>query len=101
MFFMAKFTIITAKDCPFCKKLKDWLADKNVDWEEINYLDKALEKVIKKDPSFATRYCDMSACVDTTPIIIKDDTEYIHGEIWDLQTGNLREDKAKRIFGIA
>lgn len=97
---MAQFKIITAKGCPFCKKLKEWLADKNVDWKEIDYHDDALNAVIEKDESFATRYCDMSACVDTTPIIIKNDDDYYHGEIWDLQTGNIREDKAKRIFEI-
>ena len=98
---MAKFKIITRKDCPFCKKLKDWLADKKVDYTEVDYLDPNVDQLTKDDDSFTARFCDMSACVDSTPIIIKDEKEYIYGEIWDLQTGEIREEKATRIFGIA
>ena len=92
---MAKYKIITRKGCQSCAKLKEWLADKNVDWEEIDYHSDALNAVIEKDESFASRFCDMSACVDTTPIIVVGDNEnYIHGEIWDIQSGEIREDKA-------
>ena len=94
------FKIITTKDCPFCKKLKTWLTQKKVKFKEIDYRDPALNEVIKKDPSFAARYCDMSACVDTVPIIIKNDKEYYFGEIWDLQKDMIREEKANLIFDI-
>ena len=97
---MASFKIITRKGCPFCKKLKEWLADKSVDYTEIDEFDPALEEVVKNDENFATRYCDMSQCVDSTPIIIKNDKDYYYGEIWDFQTGAIREEKAKRIFEI-
>ncbi len=97
---MAKFKIIVKKDCPSCKKLKKWLADKNVDWEEIDYLDTSLNDSVLNDDYFTARFCDMSQCVDSTPIIIKDGKEYYYGEIWDFQTGEIREDKAKQIFEI-
>ncbi|MFX1296223.1 MAG: glutaredoxin family protein [Promethearchaeota archaeon] len=96
----SKFKIITREDCPFCKKLKKWLADKKVDYTEIDYRDPALNEIIKNDESFATRYCDMSACVDSTPIIIKNDKEYYYGEIWDFTIGFIREAKAKKIFEV-
>jgi glutaredoxin len=97
---MASFKIITNKSCPFCKKLKKWLGDHKVKYTEIDYHDDALNEVIENDESFAARYCDMSACIDSTPIIIKNDKEYYYGEIWDFQTGTIREDKAKRIFEV-
>lgn len=97
---MAEFKIITNKDCPFCKKLKKWLTDYKVKYKEIDYLSDALNEIIENDESFSARYCDMSQCVDSTPIIIKNNKEYYYGEIWDLETGEIREDKAKRIFEI-
>ncbi|MHA1267641.1 MAG: glutaredoxin domain-containing protein [Candidatus Helarchaeota archaeon] len=97
---MATFKIITRKDCPFCQKLKAWLADNNVTYTEIDYLDPSIKKLTEDDDSFTARFCDMSACVDSTPIIIKDN-EYYYGEIWDFQTGEIREEKAKKIFEIA
>lgn len=70
---MARFKIVTRKNCEFCKKLKEWLAANKVDYEEIDYHDEALNAIIEKDEDFSTRFCDMSVCVDSTSIIIKDD----------------------------
>jgi glutaredoxin len=98
---MPKFKIITRKDCPNCKKLKSWLKKNKVNYQEIDYLDSALNEIIQKDESFVTQYCDTSQCVEDTPIIIKNDKEYFYAEIWDFETGKLLEDKAKKIFEIS
>lgn len=97
---MAKFKIITQKGCAFCKKLKEWLADKNVDWEEIDIDDPGLNESVLNDDYFTARYCDMSQCIDSTPIIIKGEKDYYYGEIWDYEAGTIKEDKAKRLFGL-
>lgn len=97
---MPTFKIITRKDCPFCKRLRQWLTKNKVKFQEIDYLNPALNEIIQKDESFASKYCDTSMCVQDTPIIIKNDKEYYYGEIWNFETNAIIEDKAKKIFEI-
>jgi glutaredoxin len=98
---MAKFKIVTKKDCFFCDKLKQWLEEKDVDWIEIDYLDpKNKDDPLMKNPTFYTIYCDMSACVESLPIVVKDDKEFYYGEIWDLKNNEIVEYKASKIFEI-
>ena len=95
------FKIITKKDCFFCEKLKNWLNDKHVEFKEIDYLEpKNSNDPILKNEKFYSIYCDMSACVESLPIIVKNDEEFFYGEIWDLVNNSIIEDKAKEIFEI-
>lgn len=97
----SKFKIVTKKDCFFCKKLIAWLADKDVDWTEIDYLDpKNNNDPLMKNQKFYTIYCDMSACVESLPIVVKDGTEFFYGELWDLVNNELVEEKVRTIFGV-
>ena len=98
---MAKFKIITKKDCFFCNKLKEWLADKDVDYEILDYQDpNDFKDPIMNNHTFTSLYCDMSACVEGIPIIVKDDKEFYYSEMWDLVENKILEDKAKDIFEI-
>ena len=97
---MSKFKIILKKGCPLCAKLTAWLKDKNVDYEGIDYLDPELKDSVMQDNDFVANYCDMSACVEDTPVIVKNDTEYYYGEIWDFSTETIIEEKAKEIFEV-
>ncbi|MFW9970985.1 MAG: hypothetical protein ACFFDF_12380 [Candidatus Odinarchaeota archaeon] len=98
---MARFKIITKKDCFFCKKLEEWLDDKDVDYTILDYQDpKDFNDPIMKNPTFNALYCDMSACVEGIPIIIKDDKTFYYAEIWDLVSNKIIDEKAKEIFEI-
>lgn len=98
---MPRFKIITKKDCFFCDKLKEWLSNKNVDWKEIDYLDpKNNDDPIMKNEMFYAIYCDMSACVESLPIVVKDDKDFYYGELWDLVKNELIEEKAYKIFEL-
>ncbi|MFX0036097.1 MAG: hypothetical protein ACFE9I_10710 [Candidatus Hermodarchaeota archaeon] len=98
---MTKFKIITKKDCFFCNKLKDWLSDKDVDHIILDYQDpKDFDDPIMENETFNALYCDMSACVEGVPIIVKDDKEFYYAEIWDLVQNKIIEKKAREIFEI-
>ena len=98
---MAKFKIITKKDCFFCNKLKEWLDDKDVDYEILDYQDpKDFDDPIMKNPTFSALYCDMSACVEGIPIIVKNNKDFYYAEIWDLVSNEIVEKKANEIFEL-
>ena len=42
----------------------------------------------------------MSACVESIPLIVKNDKEFYYAEIWDLVKNELIEEKARKIFEI-
>ena len=98
---MPQFKIITKKDCFFCDKLKQWLNNKDVDWIEIDYLDpKNNDDPLMGNQTFYTIYCDMSACVESLPIVVKNDKEFFYGELWDLKNNTIVEERAREIFGL-
>ncbi len=98
---MAKFKIITKKDCFFCKKLEQWLAGKDVDYKILDYQDpKDFDDPLMKNPTFNSLFCDMSACVEGIPIIVKNDKDFFYGEIWDLVNNEIVEEKAREIFEL-
>ncbi|MFW9818285.1 MAG: hypothetical protein ACFFE5_01650 [Candidatus Thorarchaeota archaeon] len=98
---MAKFKIITKKDCFFCNKLKQWLAGKDIDYIILDYQDpEDFDDPIMENPTFNALYCDMSACVEGIPIIVKNDKDFYYAEIWDLVTNEIIEEKAKEIFEL-
>ena len=98
---MAKFKIVTKKNCFFCKKLEEWLADKDVDYIILDYQDpKDFEDPLMKNPTFNSLFCDMSACVEGIPVIVKNDKEFFYGEIWDLVNNKIIDEKARKIFEI-
>ncbi|MFX1307619.1 MAG: hypothetical protein ACFFB8_09850 [Promethearchaeota archaeon] len=98
---MTKFKIITKKDCFFCNKLKEWLSDKDVDYIILDYQDpKDFNDPIMENETFNALYCDMSACVEGIPIIVKNNKEFYYAEIWDLVQNEIIEKKAREIFEI-
>ncbi len=42
----------------------------------------------------------MAACVESLPIVVKNDKEFYYGELWDLVNNELIEEKAKTIFEL-
>jgi hypothetical protein len=42
----------------------------------------------------------MSACVESLPIVVKNDKDIYYTELWDLVKNEINEEKAKKIFQI-
>ncbi|MFW9770746.1 MAG: hypothetical protein ACFFFB_05830 [Candidatus Heimdallarchaeota archaeon] len=98
---MTQFKIITKKNCFFCEKLEEWLNDKNINYKVLDYQDpKDFDDPLMKNATFNSLFCDMSACVEGIPIIVKDDKEFFYAEIWDLVNNEIIEEKAKEIFEL-
>jgi arsenate reductase-like glutaredoxin family protein len=98
---MTQFKIITKKDCFFCKKLEEWLSGKDIDYKILDYQDpNDFDDPIMENHTFNSLYCDMSACVEGIPIIVKNDKEFYYAELWDLVNNEIIEEKAKKIFEI-
>ena len=98
---MAKFKIVTKKECYFCEKLIKWLKEKNVEFIELDYLDpKNNDDPLMKNSDFYNIYCNMSACVESLPIVVKDEKEFYYTELWNLKTNEIAEEKAKLIFDL-
>ena len=87
---MPKFKIVVKKNCFFCDLLKNWLADKKVDYILLDYQDpKDFNDPLMENSTFTSLYCDMGACVESIPLIVKNDTEFIYAEIWDLVNNSI------------
>lgn len=98
---MAKFKIIVKKHCYFCDLLIKWLSDKDVDYLILDYQDpKDFDDPLMKNPTFNSLYCDMSACIESIPLIVKNDTKFYYSEIWDLVNNLIIEEKAREIFEL-
>lgn len=98
---MSKFKIVVKKHCYFCDLLVEWLSDKEIDYKVLDYQDpKDFNDPLMKDPTFNSLYCDMSACVESIPLIVKNDTKYYYSEIWDLVNNTIIEEKAREIFEL-
>jgi len=98
---MSKFKVVIKKHCFFCDKLKEWLSDKNVDYILLDYQNpEDFNDPLMKNPTFNSLYCDMSACVESIPLIVKNDTEFFYSEIWDLVNNKIIEEKAKEVFEL-
>jgi hypothetical protein len=99
---MTEFKIVIKKDCFFCGKLLEWLKDKNIDYKVLDYQDpNDFDDPLMQNPTFNSLYCDMSACVESIPLIVKDDKEFFYSEIWDLVNNRILDDKAREIFEIS
>ena len=98
---MTQFKIVIKKSCFFCEELLNWLEDKNIDYKVLDYQDpKDLNDPLMKNPTFNSLYCDMSACVESLPLIVKNDKDFFYSEVWDLVSNTIVEEKAKQIFEI-
>lgn len=98
---MTQFKIITKKDCFFCEKLKEWLKDKNINYKILDYQDpEDFDDPLMKNQTFNSLFCDMSACVEGIPIIVKNDKDFFYAEIWDLVNNKIIEEKAREIFEL-
>jgi len=97
-----EFKIVVKKKCYFCIMLLDWLKDKNVDYKVLDYQDpKDFDDPLMKNEVFENIYCDMGACVESLPIVVKNEEKFYYGELWNLRTNQLNEERAKEIFGIS
>jgi len=66
---MAKVTMYTTRTCPFCKMQKDYLASKNIAYEEI---------LVDENPQRAEEMIDISGQMGVPfTVIEKDDNEKI------------------------
>jgi len=98
---MTQFKIVIKKSCFFCEKLLTWLEDKNIGYKVLDYQDpKDFNDPLMKNPTFNSLYCDMSACVESLPLIVKNDKEFYYSEIWDLVNNTIVEEKAEEIFEV-
>lgn len=98
---MAKFKIVVKKNCYFCDLLIKWLSDKDVDYIVLDYQDpKDFDDPLMKNPTFNSLYCDMSACVESIPLIVKNDSKFYYSELWDLVNNSIIEEKAREIFEL-
>ncbi|MFX1345080.1 MAG: hypothetical protein ACFFBC_13855 [Promethearchaeota archaeon] len=98
---MAKFKIVVKKHCFFCDLLIEWLSDKNVDYIILDYQDpKDFNDPLMKNSTFNSLYCDMSACVESIPLIVKNSSIFYYSEIWDLVNNTIIEEKAREIFEV-
>lgn len=98
---MTKFKIVVKKHCFFCEILKDWLSDKDIDYKILDYQDpKDFNDPLMKNATFNSLYCDMSACVESIPLIVKNETEFFYSEIWDLVNNTIIEERAREIFEL-
>lgn len=98
---MPKFKIVVKKDCYFCDLLIKWLSDNNIDFHILDYQDpRDFDDPLMKNPTFNSLYCDMSACVESIPLIVKNDKEFYYSEIWDLVNNSINEQRARKIFEL-
>ena len=98
---MSKFKIVIKKHCYFCDMLIEWLSDKNVDYAILDYQDpKDFDDPLMKNPTFNSLYCDMSACVESLPLIVKNNKEFFYSEIWDLVNNKIIDEKGREVFEL-
>lgn len=96
---MKTFQVLTKPKCPKCKKLKEWLASIDAEYEEWNTSDKETQKKLIHDEKFVQAFCDVDGCLIYTPVVRVDDTgEYFHEELWD--DSGLNEDFVKKLLDI-
>ncbi|MBD3213757.1 MAG: hypothetical protein GF311_14195 [Candidatus Lokiarchaeota archaeon] len=96
-----EFKIIVKRKCFFCEELLNWLKDKDVDYQVLDYQDPDdFNDPLMDNETFKNIYCDMGACVESLPIVVKNEKEFHYGELWDLKNNKLVEERAKEIFGL-
>lgn len=101
IFMIAKFKIVIKKGCYFCDKLIKWLEENKVNFKSLDYLDpKDFDDPLMKNSTFNSLYCDMSACVESIPLVVKNDEDFYYGELWNLVDNELNEKRAKEIFDL-
>lgn len=96
-----EFKIITKEACPASKKLIFWLSDKDVDWQEVDYLDNSLDLTSLDDEILLKLdYNQEEGAIGKTPVVIKNDNKYYNEEIWNEDMSSLYEEVARKIFEI-
>ncbi|MEJ2251442.1 MAG: hypothetical protein P8Y97_17535, partial [Candidatus Lokiarchaeota archaeon] len=82
-------------------KLVDWLKEKGVNYKVLDYQDPDdFDDPLMKNETFNNIFCDMSACVESLPIVVKNDKEFFYGELWDLVKNEINEERAKEVFEL-
>lgn len=97
-----EFKIIVKRSCFFCEELLNWLKDKDVDYQVLDYQDPDdFDDPLMDNETFKNIYCDMGACVESLPIVVKNEEDFYYGELWDLKNNKLVEERAKEVFGLS
>ena len=95
-----EFKLITKEACPKSKALKDWLSDKDVDWQEIDYLDPTIDlSGLDEEILLKLNYSEEEGIIENTPVIIKNENKFYYEEIW-INIYSINEVVAKDIFEI-
>ncbi|MBD3195710.1 MAG: hypothetical protein GF317_11675 [Candidatus Lokiarchaeota archaeon] len=81
--------------------LTDWLDEQGVKYIKLDYQDpEDFDDPLMENETFNNIFCDMSACVESLPIVVEDDEKFYYGELWDLRNNMLNEERAREVFGI-
>ncbi|TXT56232.1 MAG: hypothetical protein BAJALOKI2v1_610023 [Promethearchaeota archaeon] len=98
---MSSFKIVTKKNCYFCDILANWLDQKGVEYKRLNYQDPDdFDDPLMENETFNNIFCDMSACVESLPIVVKNEEEFFYGELWDLRNNKINEERAMEVFEL-
>lgn len=98
---MVKFKIVRRKHCFFCDKLTEWLDEHGVEYKALDYQDPDdFDDPLMENETFNNIFCDMSACVESLPIVVKNDEKFFYGELWNLVDNSINEERAKEVFEI-
>ncbi|MGV9141501.1 MAG: hypothetical protein ACOC1X_01035 [Promethearchaeota archaeon] len=98
---MSSFKIVTKKNCYFCDKLIQWLDKKGVKYKRLDYQDpEDFDDPLMENETFNNIFCDMSACVESLPIVVKNEEEFFYGELWDLKNNKINEERAQQVFEL-
>ena len=71
---MKKFQIISKKNCSRCDRLKVWLKENNLDYEEWKLEDPQIKDKLLADPTFVHTFCDVNGCMIYTPVMKVEET---------------------------
>ena len=96
-----EFIIVTKESDPASLMLTFWLADKDVDWKEVDYIDNSLNLTsLDNEILGKLDYNKEEGIVERTPIIIKNNNKYYYKEIWNEDMSSINEAVARGIFEL-
>ncbi len=91
--------MITKDNCPKCDDLKEWLAEKNIEYKTLKIEDEHTTHQLLADEIFIDTFCDVDGCTVYTPIIyIPEDQKYYFKELFGIS--GLREKQVAKILEL-
>jgi len=96
---MKKFRVITKENCSKCIKLKEWLKENNIKFEEWPIEQKWVVDALLTDKIFVKEFCTLDSCSVYTPLIyLIDEGKYYFKEIFGIN--GLRVEFLKNLLEI-